>query len=138
MLCERYAKKLLMCIDFMHQIWCEQERWPYFWVNWWAALMFSENLHSWQEFYTTTGGTGCALYQLIINLYFSGKSIKFGVKMIFFGGKFWLGVNSVLFSYKISFCEVRENTPKSYGIGLSPPPTENVQRNVTFFGDGLP
>ena len=39
----------------------------------------------------------------------------------------------MLFSSKNSFCEVSKNTPKSYGTGLSPPPTESVHRNITFF-----
>ena len=32
------------------------------------------------------------------------------------------------------FCDIRENTPKSYEMGLSPPPhTEKVRSFVTFF-----
>ena len=46
-----------------------------------------------------------------------GEIITFGVKIIIFGGKFRF---VVLSSSKNSFCEVSKNTPKSYGIGLSP------------------
>ena len=57
---------------------------------------------------------------------------KFGCKCDhFLGCKFWF---VVLFSSRISFCEVSKNNPKSYGMGLSPPPpTESVHRNLTFF-----
>ena len=48
---------------------------------------------------------------------------------------FW-GVNSDFcanFINQNSFCDIRENTPKSYGMGLSPPPhTEKVRSFVTF------
>ena len=38
-----------------------------------------------------------------------------------------------------SFCDIRENTPKSYGMGLSPPPhTEKVCSFVTFPYGWLP
>ena len=38
-----------MCIDFMQQMWRGRELWPLLWVN---IVMFSENLHGLQEFYT--------------------------------------------------------------------------------------
>ena len=47
---------------------------------------------------------------------------------------FW-GVNSdcANFINQNSFYDIRENTPKSYGMGLSPPPhTEKVRSFVTF------
>ena len=54
---------------------------------------------------------------------------------------FW-GVNfdfCANFINQNSFCDIRENTPKSYGMGLSPPPhTENVRSFVTFLLGWLP
>ena len=37
MLCKRFANKLFKNIYIMHQMWCEQERWPQLWVNCWAV-----------------------------------------------------------------------------------------------------
>ena len=63
--------------------------------------------------------------------HFHGKFINFMLS-----DHFW-GVNSDFcanFINQNSFCDIRENTPKSYGMGLSPPPhTENVRSFVTFF-----
>ena len=74
MLCKRFANELLTYANLMHQMWCEQDlkkcdlSFEYIAEQF---LMFSENLHSWQEFYTITGRTGRAKYQLclvVINL----------------------------------------------------------------------
>ena len=53
------------------------------------------------------------------NLYFSGGTITFGVKVIIFGGKFWF---LCYFHPKIASVKLVRNTPKSNDMGLSPPP----------------
>ena len=48
---------------------------------------------------------------------------------------FW-GVNSDFcanFINQNSFCDIRENTPKSYGMGLSPPPYGKCPQFCDFF-----
>ena len=49
--------------------------------------------------------------------------------------KHFCGVNSDFcanFINQNSFCDIRENTPKSYGMGLSPPSTGKLCSFVTF------
>ena len=59
------SNKLLICIHIMHQLWLNQEPWTFFLVKLLNSLRcFLENLHHWQEFYTTAGRTGRAKYQL--------------------------------------------------------------------------
>ena len=59
------SNKSLICIHIMHQLWLKQEPWTFFLVKLLISLRcFLENLHHWQEFYTTAGRTGRAKYQL--------------------------------------------------------------------------
>ena len=49
-------KTLPTCPDVMHQLWLNQELWPYFGVKLLYILRcFLTNLPDWQEFYTTAG-----------------------------------------------------------------------------------
>ena len=59
--CVQIGKKILTCIEFLNQMGCEHELWPWLWVN---CLAVCENLHVWQELYTTVGRSGRAKYQL--------------------------------------------------------------------------
>ena len=68
--CKKAANRLPTCIDVMHQLWLNQELWPYFGVKLLCILRcFLTNLPDWQEFYTTAGRTGHAKYQLWAPIY---------------------------------------------------------------------